>query len=79
MTLKFKRNLPLVLLLVSILSFMAVAMGNQRITSYTVNAETLRTMQLSAYGFDLSDDLSQLAGLFGTDANSVGVVATAQP
>ncbi|MBI3151944.1 MAG: hypothetical protein HYZ21_07425 [Chloroflexi bacterium] len=79
MTLKFKRNLPLVLLLVSILSFMAVAMGNQRIISYTVNAETLRTMRLSAYGFDLSDDLSQLAGLFGTDANSVGVVATAQP
>jgi len=36
MTLKTKRNLPLVLLLISILLFMAVVLGNQAITSYTV-------------------------------------------
>ncbi len=36
MTLKTKRNLPLVLLLIGILLFMAVGMGNQVITSYTV-------------------------------------------
>lgn len=36
MTLKTKRNLPLVLLLIGVLLFMAVTMGNQVITSYTV-------------------------------------------
>lgn len=36
MTLKTKRTLPLVLLLTGILLFMAVGMGNQVVTSYTV-------------------------------------------
>ncbi len=36
MTLKTKRNLPLVLLLIGILLFMAVGMGNQVVASYTV-------------------------------------------
>ena len=47
MTLKFKRNLPILLLLVSILSLMALTMGSQQIVSYTVNTDTLPTVQLT--------------------------------
>lgn len=42
MTLKTKRTLPLALLLIGILLFMAVAMGNQVITSYTVTPATVQ-------------------------------------
>jgi len=42
MTLKTKRTLPLVLLLICILLFMAVAMGSQIITSYTVTPATMQ-------------------------------------
>ena len=37
MSLKFKRNYPIILLLVVILSFLAFAMGNQPIIAYIVN------------------------------------------
>lgn len=43
MTLKTKRNLPLVLLLIAILLFMAFGMGNQISTSYTITPATLQT------------------------------------
>lgn len=43
MTLKFKRNFPLVLILIGILLFMVIGMGSQHITSYTVTPETLQT------------------------------------
>lgn len=43
MTLKTKRNLPLVLLLISILLFMAVVMGNQVITSYTLTPAAMQS------------------------------------
>ena len=43
MSLKFKRNLPTVVLLVSILSYLAVFMGDQTITSYSFDTESLRT------------------------------------
>ncbi|HRJ59008.1 MAG TPA: hypothetical protein PK152_01725 [Anaerolineales bacterium] len=42
MTLKTKRNLPLVLLLIGILIFMAVGMGSQIITSYTVTPASVQ-------------------------------------
>lgn len=42
MTLKFKRNLPLVLLLIGILVFMAATLGNQTIISYTVTPATVQ-------------------------------------
>jgi hypothetical protein len=37
MSLKFKRHYPIILLLVSILFFLALAMGNQPIIAYIVN------------------------------------------
>jgi ABC-type methionine transport system permease subunit len=42
MTLKTKRNLPLILLLIAILLFMAVGMGNQISTSYTITPATVQ-------------------------------------
>jgi hypothetical protein len=43
MSLNFKRNLPTVVLLVSILSYLAIFMGDQTITSYSFDTESLRT------------------------------------
>ncbi len=58
MTLKFKRNVPLVLLLTGILSILVLTMGNQRIVSYTITAETLQTWQTTAAQFDISTLIS---------------------
>ena len=52
MSLKFKRNLPTIVLLVSILFSLAVFMGNQTVTSYSFDTETLRT----AIQFNLSSE-----------------------
>ena len=61
MTLKFKRNLPIVLMLVGILSLLALTMGNQQIVSYTVNTDALQTLQLTA----MTENLGQLTALLG--------------
>jgi hypothetical protein len=37
MSLRFRRNYPMVLLLIAILSFLALAMGNQPIIAYVMN------------------------------------------
>jgi hypothetical protein len=68
MTLRYKRNLPLVLLLVGILSLFALTMGNQPIVSYTVNTQTLQTVQLTS----VTDDLVQWTGLFNADTTNIG-------
>ena len=57
MSLKFKRNLPTIFLLVSILLSLAVFMGNQTVISYSFDTETLRT----AIQFNLSSE--DLTGL----------------
>ena len=36
MSLKFKRNYPIIILLVAFLSFLAFAMGNQPIIAYSI-------------------------------------------
>jgi hypothetical protein len=58
MILKFRRNLPLVLLLVGILSLLALTMGDQQIVSYTVNTQALQAVQVSEIRV-------AMAGLFG--------------
>lgn len=58
MTLKFKRNLPLVLMLAGILFLLAMTLGDQKIVAYTVNTDTLQVMQVSAIPW-------AMAGLFG--------------
>lgn len=57
MTLKTKRNLPLVLLLTGILLFMAVAMGNQIITSYTITPASVQTWAANISQLDLTSSL----------------------
>jgi hypothetical protein len=37
MSLRFKRNYPIILLLIAILSFLVFAMGNQPIIAYIIN------------------------------------------
>ena len=55
MSLKFKRNLPTVVLLVSILSYLAIFMGDQTITSYSFDTKSLRTaIQLNLSSEDLT-------------------------
>jgi|GEM_PF-6279141 len=55
MSLKFKRNLPTITLLVGILFSLAVFMGDQQVTSYSFEAETLRTaIQLNLSTQDLT-------------------------
>jgi hypothetical protein len=64
MSLKFKRNLPTVVLLVGILFSLAVFMGDQTITSYSFDIETLRT----AIQFNVSDGVVQLAKMSAIQA-----------
>jgi hypothetical protein len=59
MTLRFKRNLPLVLTLVGVLALLALFAGNQPIVSYTVNMNTLQTSSLASLS-----NLHTLSGLF---------------
>jgi hypothetical protein len=59
MTLKFRRNLPLVLMLIGILSLLALTMGDQQIVSYTVNTQALQA------AVQVSDVRMVMAGMFG--------------
>ena len=64
MSLKFKRNLPTLFLLVGILFSLAVFMGDQTITSYSFDIEALRT----AIQFNFSDGVVQLAKMSAIQA-----------
>lgn len=68
MTLKIKRNLPILLLLVSILSLMALTMGSQQIVSYTINTNALPTVQFAT----INEDLSNLTALFSNQPTDAG-------
>ena len=54
MTLKFKRNLPIILLLTGILLFMSFVMGNQIITLYTVTPAYVQTWATNLSQIDLA-------------------------
>jgi hypothetical protein len=41
MSLKFKRNLPTIFLLVGILFFLAIGLGEQRVVAYRLSTESL--------------------------------------
>lgn len=60
MTLKFKRSLPLALLLTGILLFMAFVMGNQIITSYTVTPASVQVWATNLSQIDLTAFLMTL-------------------
>ena len=55
MSLRFKRNYPIVLLLLAILVFLTLALGDQRIVAYTARAQGQQTEPMngnSLYGAD---------------------------
>jgi spore coat protein CotH len=58
MSLKFKRNYPLILLLVAVLAFFTFAMGGQRIVAYTVRAKGQQTAQVASTRFDITNDVA---------------------
>jgi hypothetical protein len=60
MTLRFKRNVPLVITLIAILTVLVVMIGNQPIVSYTVNPQAVNTASLTSF----SNALGQLTGAF---------------
>ena len=75
MTLKFKRNYPLVLMLVGILSILVLTAGNQPIASYTVDTNTLQTSSLAT----IANGISLLTGSSGEQSNTAGLYNITQP
>ena len=49
MTLKFRRNIPIVLLLAGILSLLVFTMGNQPIAAYTVDTSAIQSTQIASF------------------------------
>jgi hypothetical protein len=71
MSLKFKRNLPIILFLTAFLCFLAFAMGNQRIVSYTVRVESQQAEHEATMRFDISNDIVLQASLSVTPTSSI--------
>ena len=77
MSIKFKRNLPTVVLLVSILSYLAIFMGDQAVTSYSFNTETLRTaIQLNLSDEDLTGFQASLIDQIAFDSQASDLTAS---
>ncbi len=55
MSLKFKRNYPTVLLLVFVLAFLTLAMGDQRIIAYSTKAAGSHERQAASSRFDITN------------------------
>jgi hypothetical protein len=60
MSLKFKRNYPLILLLVATLTFLTLALGDQRIVAYTARAQGQQTEPVGGTRLDVTDDVAPL-------------------
>ena len=60
MSLKFKRNYPIILLLIAILAFLTLAMGNQRIVAYTARTQDQQTEPVGGTRLDVTDDVAPL-------------------
>ena len=58
MSLRFKRNYPIILLLALVLAFFGVAMGNQRVIAYTTQASSTATEEADPQGFDYTNDVA---------------------
>jgi hypothetical protein len=67
MSLKFKRNLPTVMLLISIIATLIIFMGEQQVTSYSINTETL----YKVFQFNISEETlttSSVASIYQLDS-----------
>jgi hypothetical protein len=68
MSLKLRRNLPLVLLLLAILVLLALGLGDQPIIAYTASRDNLETTTPGTIASDMTNDSGVTAGLLGTPA-----------
>lgn len=75
MSLKFKRNYPIVLLLVGILSLLALTLGDQPIASYAIHAQIVQAGSTNALRVDVYDDIACLIALPGAQASAAGLLA----
>ncbi len=66
MDLKFRRNLPLILLLSAILAFLALAMGDLPIVAYPVEKEVWQTEQEATMDSNMTGDVVQLFSFLAT-------------
>lgn len=66
MDLKFRRNLPLLLLFIAVVAFLVLGLGNQPIVAYTLETGDASVSQ-SPQDVDLIDGLAGLLGLSTTE------------
>jgi len=66
MSLKFRRNLPLVLLLLALLTFLALGLGDQPIVAYTAAADGQQTETSVTLDNDVTNDDGGTTGLLET-------------
>jgi hypothetical protein len=57
MSLKLKRNLPIILFLILFLTFMTFAMGSQRIIAYTIEAGSEQLQQAVSLRLVSTDEI----------------------
>ncbi len=57
MSINFKRNYPIILLCVAVLSILAFALGNERVIAYTTETSSTATDTTTANGIDYANDI----------------------
>lgn len=75
MSLRFRRNLPLLLLLVTIIAVLVLGLGNQPIVAYTVGADGVSGSP-SRNDVDLIDGVARFFGLSWTTGAALVVPAS---
>ena len=73
MSLKMRRNLPLVVLLLALLAFLAVAWGDLPIVAYTAAMDSQQAEASEMLDSDLTNDGGETAGLLETPEADAGV------
>jgi hypothetical protein len=69
MSLKFKRNLPTILLLAAFVTSLALFLGNQPVIAYTVSVDAPSGVQAAALSADTAADSSLPKETAGTQTN----------
>ena len=72
MSLKFRRNYPMILLLLAILCFLTLAIGDQPIVAYTIKVERRQTGQLATMEVNPVNDTAWPVGLSTTPTAGAG-------
>lgn len=83
MNLQFRRNLPVILLLVCLLSFLAIGMGDQRVVAYSLPTESLQSEVAALFTADdtpatFTTQFNKLADAFDTIFRSGALAYSSQ-